>query len=639
MQLTVGNVIDDRYEIVCPIASGGFAVVYKAYQKQFDRMVAIKLLDRYVMDEDDAIPRFEREARAVSALRHRNVVGMYGYGVWQGAPYMVMELVDGPSLHTVIRAQEKLAPKRAARLMAQVCHALDEAHKNGIVHRDLKPQNIMITKAPDGTELVKIIDFGLAKLMPGYGLSAQKLTETGQALGTCTYMAPEQCTGALVDARADIYSVGCLLYECVTGGAPFDADANVAVMFMHINEVHKPVNIAGLDQILARALAKNPDERYASASEMADDLSDFAAGKTPRTAGSTRIARPRLGKPKNLKLSLALVAVVSLAVLAYPLILKKNEPAMAPTAGSLELYRMGFESVRRDKPGGDLLQAALVANESDRRLDAHRLVEVYSQLTIENLNARSYQKALRYAQQCERLTTAHLSDEQRLFIVTSEAECLNHLGRSDQAIAMMEDLIRSAGMMRNPDIAARAHFALAQIHSACGNQKAAVVLLNKAIADNPVNDLRSQARTTLGVILIQEGRYQEALDALRAAKEEYPGNTRPQCDGALVRVLLLLKKYEEAQKVALAIGPEEIALSPPERCSIYLLQIAAAARARDRATAVATAGRLIAADRSKISDWNYYPVDQTQCRDALKAAAYTDLLSDLRSAFPGWKLQ
>lgn len=283
-----GTIIDERYEIVCTLGVGGFGAVYKAIHKQLERPVAIKTLNTTLLLEADGLIRFEREAQAINALKHKNIVGFYGYGKWQNAPYMVMEFVEGTSLHRVLGTEEVFEPSRAILIIKQVFEALACAHAAGVVHRDLKPANIMLVRTPQAADRVKIIDFGLAKLMPGYGVEGQKLTETGYAIGTCHYMAPEQSQGGHLDHRVDIYAAGCILYEMLAGRPPFDADNNIAIMWHHIkepvptlpNDVLKHPMGPGLTKLIQNCLVKDPDKRYQSCSEVLKNIDDVLSGKS-----------------------------------------------------------------------------------------------------------------------------------------------------------------------------------------------------------------------------------------------------------------------------------------------------------------------------------------------------------------------
>lgn len=284
--LPQGTVIDDRYEVVCAIGAGGHGSVHKAIQRQFDRLVAIKMLNTTLLHEAGGAERFEREARLIDELKHKNIVSVYGYGSWQNAPYMVMELIDGSSLDQLIEKEKRLEPKRAAMIMRQVFEALACSQHAGVVHRDLKPANILII--PDGQrpELVKIIDFGLAKLMPGYGAEGQKLTETGYALGTCHYMPPEQALGQPVDHRADIYAAGCILFHLLSGQLPFEGDDNAQLMFKHILEPFPELKtlrpdhpmIPALSTVVSNCVAKDRADRYETCEDAIKDLNRILIG-------------------------------------------------------------------------------------------------------------------------------------------------------------------------------------------------------------------------------------------------------------------------------------------------------------------------------------------------------------------------
>lgn len=321
-----GTIVDAKYEIVRSLGAGGFGAVYEALQLQFSRSVAVKILSASVLHEVDGLARFEREAKAVSALRHKNIVSFLGFGVYEHAPYMVMELVQGRSLQSIIGDEKRIEPRRALLLFRQVFEALYSAHSAGVVHRDLKPSNIMVYDDATGGEAIKIIDFGLAKLMPGYGLPAQKLTETGYAIGTCHYMAPEQALGKAVDHRVDIYAAGCILYQVVTGQLPFDAEENIAVLFQHLNVHPEPIStfadfpspLHALQSIIDRCIAKEPDDRYQRADEVVKDIDAILHNRVDDLPKFTADVPPPLslsGKKLSAKTSMLLLIAVC-AILA-----------------------------------------------------------------------------------------------------------------------------------------------------------------------------------------------------------------------------------------------------------------------------------------------------------------------------------
>jgi serine/threonine protein kinase len=288
MFVSSGTVIDGKYEVRRAIGSGGMGVVYEAYQQDMDRMVALKLLT--AVDEDpEEYSRFLREARVLNQLSHPNIVQFYAYGVWQGCPYIAMEEVHGQSLHQlIVDSDTGIDPALAFEIAIQICDGLESAHSQSLIHRDIKPSNIILTTKTDSgagaVPKVKLIDFGLAR-MTGVE-AAQKITKTGVAIGSVNYMSPEQCVGKAVDARTDIYSLGCVLYQCLIGEPPFAADNGVAVMFQHLQE---PISSAvgwnrlstQQQQVIAKCLAKNVKHRYQSVSELAQDLQDLRSGAAP----------------------------------------------------------------------------------------------------------------------------------------------------------------------------------------------------------------------------------------------------------------------------------------------------------------------------------------------------------------------
>src|SRR4051812_44313564 len=252
------------------------AQVYRGTDTVLNRTVAIKVLGPQYAQDEGFVERFRREAQAAARLNHPNVVSVFDTGSDGPVHYIVMEYVAGRTLAEGVKAEGHLMPERAAEIAAQVATALSFAHAAGIVHRDVKPGNIMIT--PGGE--VKVMDFGIAR-----AASAEPLTQTATVLGTASYLSPEQAQGEPVDARSDIYSLGIVLYEMLTGGPPFVADSAVAVAFKHVRETPTRPSVvvpgipADLEAIVLKAIAKNPANRYASAEEMREDLGRFLEGR------------------------------------------------------------------------------------------------------------------------------------------------------------------------------------------------------------------------------------------------------------------------------------------------------------------------------------------------------------------------
>ncbi|MCA1784157.1 MAG: Stk1 family PASTA domain-containing Ser/Thr kinase, partial [Intrasporangiaceae bacterium] len=272
--MSVGRVLSERYELLRAIGRGGMAEVYAARDLNLGREVAIKLLLERFRDDEGFTRRFQEEARNVARLNHPNLVAVYDTGMDQGQSYIVMELVRGRSMQQAITAGG-LTEDRALEVTADVCSALAYAHQHNLVHRDIKPGNILL--ADDGT--VKVTDFGIAR-----AIDKDTVTQTAAVLGTAAYLSPEQAQGLDVDVRSDIYSLGVVLYESLTGSQPFSGDSPVTVAYQHVQENPRPPRevragiSAAAEAITMRALAKNPANRYASAGDMRADLLNARVG-------------------------------------------------------------------------------------------------------------------------------------------------------------------------------------------------------------------------------------------------------------------------------------------------------------------------------------------------------------------------
>src|SRR6476661_1849929 len=277
--MTTPRLVGSRYELGELIGYGGMAEVHRGRDGRLGRDVAIKLLRADLARDPSFLNRFRREAQSAAGLNHPAIVAVYDTGEDHSGlssetadvPYIVMEYVEGQTLRDVLKVEGRLPPRRAMEIVAEVCGALDFSHRNGIVHRDIKPANVMITRAG----AVKVMDFGIARAIAD---NSATVTQTAAVIGTAQYLSPEQARGETVDARSDVYSTGCLLYELVTGAPPFQGDSPVAVAYQHVREnpsmpsSRVPGLPRALDSIVMKALAKNPQNRYQSAGEMRSDL-------------------------------------------------------------------------------------------------------------------------------------------------------------------------------------------------------------------------------------------------------------------------------------------------------------------------------------------------------------------------------
>ncbi len=348
-----GKILGNRYEILEKIGMGGMAYVYKAKCRLLNRFVAIKVLKPEFADDEEFVKRFRNEAQSSASLSHPNIVSVYDVGNEDNIHYIVMELIDGITLNKHIEKKGKLDWHEAVKIAINICSAIEHAHKNSIVHRDIKPQNIMLAK--EGR--IKVTDFGIAR-----AATAATITMAGSTLGSVRYFSPEQARGGYIDEKSDLYSLGVVMYEMVTGHAPFEGDVPVTIALKHIQDQAKPpIEVvkklpAGVNGIIIKAMEKDLKKRYQNAGEMMKDL--YSVLETPEmnvvqgestdskatrrmsavNAGTlaqeeenniTRSKRKNKGK-KDLTvlfaLMLSVVLVAVFAYLGYKLLMPKNLP-------------------------------------------------------------------------------------------------------------------------------------------------------------------------------------------------------------------------------------------------------------------------------------------------------------------------
>lgn len=292
-ELEKGAVLRQKYQILSLLGRGGMGSVYKAKHLVFDEPCVLKLVNPHLLEEPEFLKRFRTEAVAMRRLNHPNAVHVHDFDETEdGRPFIVMEYVDGESLDKIL-ATGPLDWRRAVSIACQVCAALTAAHQLGIVHRDIKPSNILLSRTPQGKDLAKVLDFGLAKIKEDSTLlhGATSLTGTGRVLGTPAYMSPEQARGARgdqLDGRTDLYSLGVVLYEMLTGRPPFTANTPVALMLAHMQSTPsdpgtlRPDLPTPLVKLVLRALEKDPNQRFPSAENMREALERLAEDRTLR---------------------------------------------------------------------------------------------------------------------------------------------------------------------------------------------------------------------------------------------------------------------------------------------------------------------------------------------------------------------
>ncbi len=273
----IGKTIDKKYLIQSVLGEGGMAVVYRAHHVQMERTVVIKVMQGWLLSNRNSVERFERECKLTAKLNHPNIVSVYDVGLINGKePYLVMEYIKGESLADKIHNSGALPYATTANIIIQICRGLQEAHTSGIIHRDLKPDNVLLQHKSDRPDWVKIVDFGISNFVHG----SKKLTKTGRMVGTPEYIAPEQLKDRPIDMRTDLYGIGIMMFEMLTGRVPFDGESAESILMKHLledaptmAEVRPELAENNLFQpIVDKLLKKNPDDRYQTATELRLDV-------------------------------------------------------------------------------------------------------------------------------------------------------------------------------------------------------------------------------------------------------------------------------------------------------------------------------------------------------------------------------
>lgn len=295
--------LGDQYEILEKVGAGGMGTVYKVQDRVNGDTFAVKVLNREVSKDATAVKRFEQEVASASKLTHGNLVSVYKHGnTKEGTPYLVMDYYDGDNLSMVLEEKGELKPEEALELFIQLGGAISHAHKKGVVHRDIKPTNVIISRSEDGIEIPRVVDFGIAKVLPSSNRETLNFTETGEVFGSPEYMSPEQCLGFNLDHKSDIYSFGCLMYETLTGAPPFAGQNPIQLVVKHINEdveefpadIKKAKMAKELESIVLKCLEKEPENRFQSMDELVHTLELLQEGKAIPKFSISKKARPTL---------------------------------------------------------------------------------------------------------------------------------------------------------------------------------------------------------------------------------------------------------------------------------------------------------------------------------------------------------
>ncbi|WKW11529.1 protein kinase [Pseudogemmatithrix spongiicola] len=369
----LGSVVADRYHVIKKLGEGGMGAVYLAEHVKMGRKSALKVMHPGMNSDPDAIARFNREASNASRLSHPNICGIYDFGETpDGLIYLAMEFIEGKALTDLIEAGGSLQPARAASIVHQVADALQVAHDAGIVHRDLKPDNIMVAKNRDGSDLVKVVDFGIAKASSS---DAQKVTKTGLVVGTPEYMSPEQLAGDKLDGRSDIYSLGLVAFNCLTGKLPFPSESAQEAMIMRLTD--RPRTLAEirpdvswpeeLQAVLDHALARDAAERYQSAAQFGREFAEVVAAlpATQAAEGATMVIGAATAAAKTPAARTAATAPPPTRVAgkgaaapakAAPVAVEKKSPIVPIVGGVAAVAVIGFFAVKQftGSPAGEI---------------------------------------------------------------------------------------------------------------------------------------------------------------------------------------------------------------------------------------------------------------------------------------------
>lgn len=318
--------LPERFEILEVLGRGGMGAVYKVRDRELDITLALKVLRPELASDQEAIRRFEHEAKMAKELTHPNIGAVYGYDSDEsGTPFLTMEFIEGSNLHTLLKESGALEDSKALTLFIEIAEALEYAHSKGVIHRDIKPSNVLFMRDDTGGRVARLIDFGIARIMPSASgnRETQDLSRTGDVFGTPTYMSPEQCMGLKLDQRSDIYSLGCLMYETLTGAPPYVADNPIQLVVKQMNEraaswsgVPDGKAYSGIEGVVMRCLEKDNRERYQSVSDLLVDLRLCASGSQPPPFKRTREVSPlhSSGEVARLMIEFLSITVYALSV-------------------------------------------------------------------------------------------------------------------------------------------------------------------------------------------------------------------------------------------------------------------------------------------------------------------------------------
>lgn len=619
MKSLVGETIAKQYEVLDALGHGATSVVYKARDLEGDEVVALKVLHQYLVQKADTFKRFEQEAQLASLLEHPNIARVRKHIFEDGQPpILVLDYVEGETLAALLQRETNLSLPRAWKLFIQIADAMEHAHQKGVVHRNLKPGNIIISKNDEGKEVAHITDFGMAKLLPSSGQEIQELTQKGAVIGSPLYMSPEQCLGRTIDGRADIYSLGCLMYAVLLGRPPLKGDHIIDTMAKHVGEIPMSFNEAcpqlnlpiQVQQIVFKCMAKQPDDRYESMDALKLDLLRMQQGKKPRASSSVLTvgappppapAKQGVELPDPIRSQWALGVLLSVLVLSLGFIgwVKKSK-----TIDAVELAKEERKDDSLSRRISGLSPLALL-----RQADELRMLkrEQEAALVYKQAISRAAELAEKDAQNREILCIAHqglaeayrrvgkFKDARKEFemalniqsldpntdylsrnrIQIEVAGCMMHEGQIAEASSLLTGILKES---KDRVTRSLAQLMFADVFLAQGKFADADARLNLAqdelFSVDAVGELMVVLMRHVDLLLAQE-KFKQAEDVLKLAtakvesahrmKEESFANLVMFCACELARVYCLQSKYDQAAEVLTASSKHAALANRPRR--------------------------------------------------------------------------
>jgi serine/threonine protein kinase len=400
-----GPVLSERFEVIEKLGEGGMGAVYKVKDKKINVVLAVKILHEELAKNQENVLRFEQEIKASINMTHPNLLAVYEQGIMpSGSPYLVMDFVEGQSLAYLIQNELFLHPHRALDIFIQIAEALEHAHNKGVIHRDIKPSNIIISKTEEGNDLVKLLDFGIAKILPTAGIDAQTLTQTGDIFGSPLYMSPEQCRGEQLDPRSDLYSLGCVMYEALTGLTPFESENPIKTIVGHLNS--QPASIGkelcvskDLEDVMLMCLEKDPANRFQSARQLINDLELIRSGKSPKARAefNRKVRRKKLQKFALKAFTIGVLVFMPLGI-TYAL-LESPWNGMAEQAQQVSLVGSSHFG-EAEKLYQQALESAISHKAPSRDLEtiSYDLARLYEVWPKKEQAAKYFEQAIAYSQ-------------------------------------------------------------------------------------------------------------------------------------------------------------------------------------------------------------------------------------------------